>query len=72
MILKAEASIDIDANRKVWIELSGKTEPDEDPTIILPVLADSLVEAVTSAHSQATQRLGIAAPTSDPLQTFDD
>jgi hypothetical protein len=69
MILKAEASIDIDQNRKVWIELSGKTEPDEDPTDVLPVLADSLVEALGSAYDHAAQRLGITPPGPD-LRTF--
>lgn len=71
MILKAEASIDLDANRKVWIQLSGKTEPEEDPTTILPVLAESLVEAVTSAYDHAAAQLGMPMH-KDPLRTFED
>ena len=69
MILKAEASIDLDANRKVWIELSGKTEPDEDPTTVLPVLAESLVEALSSSYDHAAARIGLPTPGPD-LKTF--
>jgi hypothetical protein len=73
MILKAEASIDIDANRKIWIELSGKTEPDEDPADVIPVLADNLVSAVIKAHDEVAQRLGLSTPRmKDPLETFED
>lgn len=73
MILKAEGSIDIDGNRKIWIELSGKTEPDEDPTTILPVLAESLVEALGDAHDNVTQRLGLVPTAAGPdLTTFED
>lgn len=73
MIIKAEAAIDIDVNRKIWIELSGKTEPDEDPATVLPVLAESLVEALTSSYDHATQRLGLVPTATGPdLTTFED
>lgn len=70
MILKAEATIDLDANRKIWITLSGKTEEGEDPADVIPVLAEELVNASVSAFNQAAAQIGIAKH--DPLQTFGD
>jgi len=71
MILKAEAGIDIDATRKIWITLSGKTEEGEDPAAVIPVLAESIVEATVSAHDQAITQLGMA-PATQSTQTFED
>lgn len=71
MILKAEAGIDIDANRKIWITLSGKTEEGEDPADVIPVLAESIVEATVSAHAQAVSQLGMV-PSGPNTETFED
>lgn len=70
MILKAEATIDLDANRKIWIQLAGKTEEGEDPTDVLPVLAEELVNAAISAYEQGAAQMGIVKR--DPLETFGD
>ena len=71
MLIKAEATIDLDEHRKVWVTISAKTVDGEDPTDIIPVMAEKIVEAAMESFEQGAAQLGIpTAP--DPLQTFGD
>lgn len=50
MILKAEATIDIDDKRRIWIELSAKPNAQEDPSTVVCALAESLTESLLEAY----------------------
>jgi len=71
MIIKAESTIDLDGQRKVWLQISAKIEEHEDPAEALPVIAQALVDQSISAFEQAAAQLGMPGPP-DPLQTFGD
>jgi hypothetical protein len=54
--LTAEASFDLDPNRKVWVTISGEVEDADDATILAPALAEAVVTQAVQAYAAAASR----------------
>jgi hypothetical protein len=69
--LKGEATFDLDARRKVWIELTADGVEPEDAPAVAAALAEAVTENAAQAYAQAAARHP-EITSKPPLATFDD
>ena len=60
MRLEAEATIDIDANRKIWIHIFADGVEADQVEQVAPTLAEQVTAQALAAHEHASQKLSIA------------
>lgn len=69
MRLEAEATIDIDPNRKVWIHIFADDVAPEQVEQVAPTLAEQVTAQALAAHEHACQKLSIAPSASAVLSS---
>lgn len=65
MNIKAEASIDIDPNRKIWMQAEAKDVPVEKVAEVAAGLQAALTEQVLSAYDFAVPRIEMSKSAKD-------
>jgi hypothetical protein len=72
IILKAEASIDLDEHRKVWIEISAKPSNEQHTPDLIAALGEAVVDAALQAYSRAVAKRPEITRKAPDLTTFGD